>query len=175
MPTTCRDTFNAARTQRTKHPLTKGRYKLDEARHAIEDWRRLVNTIAERVRTGGKFGIDENLGPCMAEERGVYLKSIPARLAERLGHDILPGIAALEGDGVPKAEVQHLLRRAETDALRLIAECEAARLHLKGGIEKEYGAMKREGSMLLGLLETARKLTSSALDKPGNTFDQTPS
>jgi hypothetical protein len=158
-PTTCHDIFNAARAQRTKYPLTKGRYKLREAEHAVEDWRRLVNTIGERVRTGGKFGINENLGPCMAPDRGTYLKSIPARLAERMGYDILPGIAALEGDGVPKAEVQHLVRRAETDAQRLIAECEALRLRLKGGIEHEYRAMRQGESHLYGMLGKALDMT----------------
>ena len=158
-PTTCHDIFNAARAQRTKYPLSAGRYKLDEARHAVEDWRRLVNTIAERVRTGGKFGINENLGPCMAPDRGTYLKSIPARLAERIGYNILPGIAALEGDGVPKVEVQRLVRRAETDAQRLIADCEAMRLCLKGGIDHEYEAMRRGESLLLELFDEAQALT----------------
>ena len=158
MPTTCHDILDAARAQRTKYPLTKGRYKLDQARHTIEDWRRLVNTIAERVRTGRKFGETECLGLCMADERGTYLKSLPARLAERIGYDILPGIAALEGDGVPKAEVQRLVRRAETDAQRLIAECEATRLRLKAGIDHEYDAVRRSESFLLGLLDAANAL-----------------
>jgi hypothetical protein len=157
-PTTCRDTFNAARTQRTKHPLTKGRYKLDEARHAIEDWRATVETITERVRTGSKFGTDENLGSCMSYERGAFLKELPQKVAELVGYHILPGIAALEGDGVKKAEVQGLLSRAETDAQRLIAGCEALRLRLKDGIEHEYRAMRQSESHLSGLLEDARAL-----------------
>jgi hypothetical protein len=161
-PTTCHDIFNAARAQRAKYPLASGLYKLREAEHAIEDWRRLVNTIAERTQGGSGFGATENLGPCMSYERGTYLKSIPARLAERIGYNILPGIAALEGDGVPKAEVQHLLRRAETDAHRLIAECEALRLRLKGGIEHEYCAVRQGESHLSRLLEDARALAHPA-------------
>jgi hypothetical protein len=89
----------------------------------------------------------------MATERGAYLKGIPAQLAELLGYTILPAIAALEGDGVPKAEVQRLLSRAETDAQRLIDACEALRLRLKGGISREYDAMKRGESGLLELLD----------------------
>ena len=168
MPTTCHDILDAARAQRTKYPLDSGLYKLREAEHTIEDWRRLVNTIGERVRTGGKFGINENLGPCMAPDRGTYLKSIPARLAERIGYDILPGIAALEGDGVPKAEVQRLVRRAETDAQRLIAECEALRLRLKGGIEYEYRAMRQNEGELLRLLDNARECAGPDLANPRN-------
>ena len=157
-PTTCHDIFITARAERAKYPLTKGRYKLDEARHAIEDWRKLIVTVAKRVRTGGKFGETENLGPCMADERGTYLKGIPAQLAELLGYTILPAIAALEGDGVPKAEVQRLLIRAETDAQRLINDCEALRLRLKGGIKQEYDAMRQGQSHLIDLIDDALAL-----------------
>ena len=160
-PTNCHAIFNAAQVQRAKYPLTKGQYKLDEAEQAINQLQKLVTTVAKRVRTGGKFGETENLGPCMADERGTYLKGIPAQLAELLGYTILPAIAALEGDGVPKAEVQRLLIRAETDAQRLLAECEAARARLNGGIDHEYAAMRRSEKGLLSLLDGIRALSQA--------------
>ena len=167
MPT-CHDIFITARAERAKYPLTKGQYKLDEGEQAINQLLKLVTTIAKRVRTGGKFGETENLGPCMADERGTYLKGIPAQLAELLGYTILPAIAALEGDGVPKAEVQRLLSRAETDAQRLIDECEALRLRLKGGIEREYRAMRQHEGELLRLLDSARECAGRDLANPHN-------
>lgn len=154
-PTTCHDIFTAAQAERTKYPLNSGRYKLEEARRAINDLHTLVTTIADRVRARGKFGEAENLGPCMAHERGAYLKSIPSRLAELIGNKILPALAALEGDGVPKAEVERLLSHAKTDAQRMLAECEAVRQTLKGGIKHEYDAMRLGESELLGLLDAA--------------------
>ena len=160
-PTTCHDIFNVAREKRKAHPLTSGGYKLRETENRINQLHKLVITIAERVRTGGKFGETENLGPCMATERGAYLKGIPVQLAELLGYTILPAIAALEGDGVPKAEVQRLLSRAETDAQRLIDECEALRLSLKAGIKHEYDAMCRGESELLGLLDGIKALAQA--------------
>jgi hypothetical protein len=158
-PTTCQEIVTAAREKRKAHPLPSGGYKLREAKNRINQLHKLVTTIADRVCTGGKFGETENLGPCMATERGAYLKGIPAQLAELLGHTILPAIAALEGDGVPKAEVERLLSRAETDAQRLIDACEALRLRLKGGIKHEYNAMRRGESELLGLLGDVQALT----------------
>lgn len=152
-PTTCHDIFNAAQAERAKCPLTSGKYKLEEARQTIDGLHTLVTTIADRVRARGKFGEAENLGPCMAHERGAYLKAIPSRLAELIGNKILPAIAALEGDGVPKAEVERRLSRAETDARRVLAECEAVRQTLKSGIKHEYEAMGRGESKLLGLLK----------------------
>lgn len=80
--TTCHDIFNVARIKRAAHSLPSGRYKLSEAEHILNDWHRLITTIAARLHTGGKFGANEHLGPCVAHERGVYLKSIPIRLAE---------------------------------------------------------------------------------------------
>lgn len=153
IPTTCNDIFNAARAERAKYPLSAGRYKLREAEDTLNAWRELVLEIAKRLRTGAKFDQIESLGPCMAAERGTYLKGIPAQLAELLGYTILPAIAALEGDGVSKAEVQRLQSRAETDARRLIDGCEALRLRLKGGIKDQYGAMRRGESDLLDLLD----------------------
>jgi len=158
MPT-CHAMFNAARAERAKYPLTEGRYKLDEAVHMIDRWHDLITAITERARTGGKFGQDENLGPCMADERDTYLESIPGQLAELLGYTILPAIAALDGDGVPKAEVKRLLSRAETDAQRLLSDCEALRLRLKGRIDLEYGAMGRGEGRILALLTDAERLS----------------
>jgi hypothetical protein len=156
---TCHDIFKTARAERAQYPLTEGRYKLEEALRAIKRWQDLVTTIEARVRNGGTFGEAENLGPCMAVNRGPYLKGIPGRLARLIGYDILPAIAALDGDGVPKEEVQRLLRQAETVAQRLLDDCEAARLRLKGGIKHEYEAMKRGQSHLLGLLDAFAALT----------------
>lgn len=157
-PSTCHEIFDAAREKRKAHPLTAGRLKLDETQNRINQLHKLVTTIADRLRAGGKFGETENLGPCMATERGTYLKLIPAQLAELLGYTILPAIAALEGDGVPKAHVEHLLSRAETDAQRVLAECEALRLRLKGGIKHEYAAMRRGESELLDRLDRVKAL-----------------
>jgi hypothetical protein len=95
----------------------------------------------------------------MAYERGKYLKCIPELLAHLMGYKILPGIAALEGDGVPKAEVERLTRRAESDAQRLLADCEAARLRLKGGIKHEYEAMRDGESTISILLDEATTLS----------------
>lgn len=159
---TCNDIFNVARAERAKYPLTEGRYKLEEAKRAIEGLHKLVTTIAQRVRAGGRFGEAESLGPCMASERGTYLKGLPGLLAQLIAYKVLPGIAALEGNGLPKVEVQRLLSRAETDAKRILAECEAVRLNLKGGIGREYEAMRRGESELLGLLEGVLALTDSA-------------
>jgi hypothetical protein len=62
---------------------------------------------------------------------------------------------------VPKAEVKRLLSSAETDAQRLISDCEALRLCLKGGIKHEYDAMRRGESELLSLIEGIKALAQA--------------
>lgn len=113
-------------------------------------------TVAKRIQFGGTFRANEIIGPClacMADESGTCLKSLPAYLAKLIGYDILPAIAALEGDGVSKSEVPRLLSHAETDAKRLISDCEAIRLRLKGGIKQEYEAMRQGQSHLIDLID----------------------
>jgi hypothetical protein len=160
-PTTCHEIVTSAREKRKAHPLPSGGYKLKEAEDRINQLHKLVTTIAYRVHRGERFSETENLGPCMATERGAYLKGLPAQLAELLGYTILPAIAALEGDGVPKAAVQRLLSRAETDAQRLIDDCEALRLSLKNGIKHEYDAMRRGESGLLSLIDGIKALVQA--------------
>jgi hypothetical protein len=156
---TCHHTFNTARVERAKYPLTSGRQKLQEAQDTLESWHEMVTTITTRIQTGGSFGEAESLGPCMAHERETYLKELPEKIAHLIADKVLPAIAALEGDGMPKAEVERLLSRAETDAQRLLADCEAVRQRLKGGIKHEYDAMRRGQSELLGLLDAIKAMT----------------
>ncbi len=161
-PTTCHDIFNAARAERAKYPLTHGRYKLREAEHALGRWRATVETIAERTQGGSSFGEAENLGSCMSYERGAFLKELPKKVAELVGYHILPGIAALEGDGVKKAEVQGLLSRAETDAQRLLIACDVEQRRLEAGIQSEYRFMRHGSSPLTGLIMAAESITRPA-------------
>lgn len=162
MPT-CYDAFNTALAERAKYPLSEGQYKLEEAERTIQRWQQMLETIAERIRAGGTFDETENLGPCMAHERGIHLKRLPLDLAELIGYTILPAIAALDGDGVQAAEVRKLLNRAKTSAMGILAECEGVRLGLKGGIEREYRLMRQGRSDLYGLLSDARALTNFTL------------
>jgi hypothetical protein len=155
---TCHKAFADALAERAKYPLTEGIFKIEEARRDIAAWRALVLTITARLRTGDKFGANENLGPCMAHERETYLKDLPVQMAELVGYKVLPAIAALEGDGVPKSEVHRLLAHAQNDAQRLLDDCETVRLQLAGGIEREYRAMKNGWSHMWGLLDAAADL-----------------
>jgi hypothetical protein len=59
----------------------------------------------------------------------------------------------------PNRDRSGLARRAKTKAQRLIAECEAQRLRLKGGIDREYFSTRQGKSHLYGLLAEALGMT----------------
>jgi hypothetical protein len=157
---TCNDTFVAAQTQRSKNPLGAGRYKLDEALATIESWNDLLDVVSERIWSGDSFRHNDCLGPCMANELEEYLESIPARLAHLIGHEILPGIAALEGDGVARAKAKQLQLSAKQNAQRLVANCETARLNLGASMGREQHEVLQSINALAILLAGARALAS---------------
>jgi hypothetical protein len=57
IPTTCHEIVTAAREKRKDHPLRSGGYKLKEAGDRISQLHKLLTTIADRVRAGGKFEV----------------------------------------------------------------------------------------------------------------------
>ena len=117
-------------------------------------------TIGDRIRSGRKFRIDEPIVCCMAYERGSYLKKLPLLIPELIGYHVLPAIAALGGDGIPKNQVARFLHEAKISAGRLLSDCEDTRLLLKTGIAHEYKAMRRGESHLLDLLERTHALAT---------------
>ena len=163
-PTPCLDAFAAATAYRQGIPLHEGRYKIKEGLSYLRHYRRTVDKVDSAVRHGVKLRADENLGSCMANERSMHLKKIPEIIADVLGNMILPGIAALEGDGIAPAVVAEAVKHAEAQAETLLAACEEVHARLKRGIKHEYSAMREGGSYLLALLDQAEGIALDALD-----------
>ncbi len=100
------------------------------------------------------------INPLISRNR---LKSVPCQLAEKLGYDILPAIAALTADGVPKTVLAAELKLAQATANQLLKDCEVQRVRLKGGIKDEYAAIKSGQSELYDLLIDADRIAQHAL------------
>ena len=160
--TTCHDAFDAAQKRRTRYPLQSGRYKLGDAQNSISRMLDTTDAIADCLNRPSSYSTGQTLGHCCTtDDKAIWLKNVPTQIADMLGHNILPAIAALTGDGVTKAEAQRRLSRANLDARRLIADCEAVRLRLKAGIGREYSAMKQGQSHLRELLTRALTIAKS--------------
>ena len=161
----CLAAFDAARAFRRTTPLASGRYKLVEACKEIDQVRKTVDRIAETIREPNRFRTGQGLGKCTMDDRAKFLKQIPVFVAALLGRKIVPGIAALAGDGVPAAEAAREARKAVIQAEALLARCEALHARLKAGIQPEYEALKRGDSELVELLDDAEDAALAGLRK----------
>lgn len=161
--TPCRAAFDEAEAFRRSVPLTSSQHKLREAASELAQIRATVDAIADSVRTPRDYRPGQLLGMCTMDDRAVWLKRLPTILAEKLGRKILPGIAALAGDGVPSDVAAHETREARQQAEQLLTRCEALYARLKRGIAPEYEALKRGDSELFDLLDEVEDMTDWGL------------
>ena len=162
--TPCRAAFDASRASRRKHPLNAGCYKLEEAHRDLLRARKTVVSIADGITGRAKHKVGQSLGSCTTDDKAHFLKGLPKAIASSLGGTILPGIAALDGDGVSKATVQSLTTSAKRDVQALLEACDMVHSILKARIQREYDAMRHGGSYALDLLDRALALTARALE-----------
>lgn len=157
--TPCRAAFDASRALRNQHPLSSGRYKLEESHSDLLRMRKTVVSIADAVSGRTKHRSGQLLGCCTTDEKAYFLKRLPQTVARLLGGKILPGIAALDGDGVSQANVRDLTNSADRTARALLQECDTVHIVLSAGIQREYDAMRHGSSYALDLLDQALALT----------------
>ena len=165
--TPCRAAFDASRASRRKHPLNAGCYKLEEAHRDLLRARKTVVSIADGITRRAKDKVGQSLGSCTTDDKAHFLKGLPKFVASLLGGQILPGIAALDGDEVSEAVVRDLTISADKTAQALLEECNMVHSILAGGIQQEYDAMRRGSSYALELLYQALILTERGLKAVG--------
>ena len=161
--TPCRAAFDASRALRQEHPLDAGCYKLEEAYRDLLRARKTVVSIAEGITGRAKYKVGQSLGSCTTDDKAHFLKGLPKAVASLLGGQILPGIVALDGDGVSKATVRDLATSANRTAQTILEECDMVHRILAGGIQREYDAMRRGSSYVIDLLDQALALTERGL------------
>ena len=111
-----------------------------------------------------KFELRQTLGHCCTtDDKAVWIKSIPAQVANLLGCDILPAIAALTNDCLSKRDTDTAFDTAKQRAEALLEDCERQETRLKGGISTEYVMMKTGYSEVHGLLVDADRIAEDAL------------
>ena len=100
----------------------------------------------------------------MASEHKRWMKSVPNRIAQILGYDVLPAAMALEGDGVPRQVLNQKLPGLRWHIDYAVDECERVRLSIKPDIRIEYEAMRYGQSELLGLTQRALSIVDTAME-----------
>jgi hypothetical protein len=120
----CRVAFDEARQQRSQSPFSEGASKLRKTEDTLKRMGETIQNIS-RLKPPQP---NASVGCCMYDERDDWLRGLPEQIAELLGCNILPAIAALGGDGVSRDEVDNRLDVANLRAKRLLKACEALRV-----------------------------------------------
>jgi hypothetical protein len=94
---TCREAYQDGVTSRLSYPLNSGLYKLVESKDRIERVGKEVIRISEVVT---KKRDPSCLMHCTAEDKAFWLRDVPLNVAYRMGYEIIPGLRALEAEGV---------------------------------------------------------------------------
>ena len=161
---TVKKVFQDAQNRRLKHPLTSGAGKLREARSRLLRMQNTMYQIGKYLKNPSHFYKGQTLGHCCTtDDKAVWIKSIPAQVAELLGYNILPAIAALINDRLSKRDTEATLAIANGMAKALLKDCDQQEARLKAGISPEYDEMKTGFSEVHGLLVEADRIAEDAL------------
>ena len=122
---TVKKAFQDAQNLRPKHPINSGECKMRETRWRLSRMQNSMYQIGEYLKNPSHFYKGQTLGHCCTtEDKAFWIKSIPAKVAELLGYDILPAIAALTNDGLSKRDTDTAFDTAKQRAEALLEDCE---------------------------------------------------
>ncbi len=157
---TCHEVFHDAQSLRSRHSLNEGRYKLEECQYRLQS---SCEEIGRIWRLLTREGSPYCLRHCTAEDKHLWLKDLPGRVAYRLGYEVLPGLLALGADGADPADITRALPRIERECLGLLDSLESVRVDIRRNIRLEYWHMRQGGPMLEPLVEEAIEIIDHAL------------
>ena len=161
---TVKKAFESAQNLRLEHPLGSGKYKLRATRLSLSRMQETMYQIGEYLKKPNRFYKGQTLGHCCTtKDKAVWIKSIPAQVAELLGYNILPAIAALTNNGLSKRDTNTTFATANGMAKALLEDCERQQTRLKGNISVEYDNMEEGYSDVHGLLVEADRIAEEAL------------
>lgn len=159
----CRRAFEKGQHERRAYPLTRGEYKL---RNVIDSLKRdlaAIDAIGDYLMDKKRYAGPVHLVRCTSDDMAIWLKDLPEATAHQFGHDVLPAIHALRGDGVPPLAADAAVRRFTGWIDVYIDECETQRARLKSGVAGEYASIRSGYSDLYGLITDGLRITSDAL------------
>ena len=156
----CLEAFEDGVQSRLNYPLHVGLYKLSESYRRIQYIRDEVVRVAQVVN--GKRS-PFSLRSCTNEDKAYWLRDVPTNLAFRVGYEIIPGLRALEFDGVPKSQSEAAARLLESAIPQRIVRWDQLRDTYKNRIASEYASMRNGQSNTLFVVGDALSMIDSAL------------
>ena len=156
----CHKAFLMGQAERSCRPLSGGRYKLVECIGQLES----CSFEIQRIQTfQGKRSDKWSLRHCTPEDKHIWLKGVPVRVAHRLGYEYLPGLLALPLDGVPQPIVQRAVITSKRQCVELIRRLDDVHIAVKSSDLTEDHAMLLAGSLIWALVLAAIELTKSSV------------
>lgn len=156
----CLEAYDYGVRSRLNYPLRMGLYKLSESYKRIQYVRDEVVRIAE-VLNGKRNPF--SLRSCTNEDKAYWLRDVPTDIAFRVGYEIIPGLRALEFDGVPKAQSENAAHLIESAMPSQLAHWDQLRNTYKNRIASEYARMRNGQSNALLVVDDALSMIDSAL------------
>ena len=160
----CRAKYNEGLKDRIKHPLPYSIYKL---RERVVLWDRYATTVNKIKDYKNGLTSPYMFDGCMPFETSIWLKWRPTEISYGMGYNIVPAIAALEGDGVDKDTIERIKEKFMPEIEDLIDDCDALYDVIKKNIYYEYDNFKKGYSELRDLHERAIDITQGILDYSG--------
>ena len=161
----CKSAFDRAQKLRQRHPLWSGKYKLHEVTAALEKVLRSFDNIVDYRKGKNRQPYGQvDLGGFLACEMHTRLRNIPRMLADFLGYDIQPSVAALVGDGLSTTIVTQEIQKINAFTSQFLSDCDAAHLLLKGPISAEYARLEDGSSDLVWLTQRLKAQVEMLLD-----------
>lgn len=162
----CRDIFLTALRERLNQcPFDRvSAYKVRECRDTLQDNLDTVISIKEYQCARPSERHSWLLTGCTSEDRAIRLKRVPAIIAQEMGFNLIPAIAALHLEGVEPTRIAEFLQSAKPQFDRLLVVCEGARQATCRSIKPEYGAMKAGTSSLEHISILALGLAQQAVE-----------
>ena len=163
--TPCVLAFDKKQKERKRYPLRSGKYKLDEVGQTLDKILRGFDNIVE-YRNGehGLFYEKSDLGGFLAFEMDTWLRDVPTTLSGFLGYKLLPGVAALVGDGLSTSIVTQEVQKLNAFTSQFLSDCDAAHLLLKGPASAEYARLEDGSSNLVWLTQRLKAQVEILLD-----------
>lgn len=159
---TCQEAYRAGIKSRIEHPLRNGLYKLAESKDRIERAGKEINRISQIIN---KTRHPAHLMHCTYADKSIWLKGVPLDVAFRMGYEIVPGLRALEFDGVHRGEAQASACLVESVIDQHLVNWDGLRATFNRRISSEYERMRNGEPNAKRVVDDALDLINLAVSK----------
>ena len=165
---TCREAYQDGVTSRLAYPLHSGLYKLVESKDRIERVGKEIVRISEVVT---KKRAPSSLMHCTFEDKAFWLRDVPLNVAYRMGYEIIPGLRALEADGVGRIDAESAAFAVESVMDHHLAHWDELRNSYNRRIAYEYASMGKGKSNAMAIVQDALSLIDYAVRSEEHTSE----